>query len=240
MKEKHVFFNPFRLISPKLDSEASRLEELYESPPADVSCLEEGLLVMLSKLIEMTDIAHKSLVMYDPDKMKKCEHLATEIHQEEKTLTGDLVCSPATTGEVLRALVLFPGRLERVGDLLESTINVARIKSRDGIPFSDKAFAELDQLFGLFVDVLKHCRDAIVTVNPTLLAHLAVQQKQVAQMTLDFALAHEDRLLGGLCSPKASSLYLDILDSIKGANEHLTKMVDALLSLDQTHPPVTH
>ncbi len=32
MKDKHVFFNPFRLISPKLDREASRLEELYESP----------------------------------------------------------------------------------------------------------------------------------------------------------------------------------------------------------------
>ncbi|MBM3300680.1 MAG: Na/Pi cotransporter family protein [Deltaproteobacteria bacterium] len=235
MKDKHVFFNPFRLISPRLDSEASRIEKFLEKPPTEVTCLEEGLLVMCGKLIEMTGLLHKTLVVTDQDKINRCETLGREIHEEEKTLTGDLVCSPSTSGELLKAVVLFPGRLERVGGLLESIINVSRIKAKEGIPFSDKAQDELDKLFGLFTDVLKNFRDVLVTRNRVLLEHLINQGKQVAQMTTDFALAHEDRLLEGLCSPKASSLYLDILDSIKGANEHIMRMCHGLLKIADTH-----
>ena len=32
MKDKQIFFNPFRIISPKLNAEASRLAEIFESP----------------------------------------------------------------------------------------------------------------------------------------------------------------------------------------------------------------
>lgn len=237
MKDKNVFFNPFRLISPTLDSEASRIEALYETPPGEVTCLEEGLLVMCSKLFEMADCIFKSLVVSDQEKIGHCELLGKEIHDEEKGLTGDLVCYPDTTGAVLKAIVLFPGRLERVGDLLESMLNVSRIKARDGVPFSDKAQSELSELFKLFLDVLKNFQDVILKRDKALLEHLVTQQTKLAQMTLDFALAHEDRLLEGLCSPKASSLYLDILDSVKSANAHLREMSESLLKIASSPEP---
>lgn len=233
MKNKEVFFNPFRLISPKLDTEASRLSELYEKPPEEVTCLEEGLLVMLGKLVELSRNLRKSLLMPDPDRLAECERLAKEIHEEEKSLTEHIVvCSPTeTTGEVLKAVVLFPGRLERVGDHLESLVNVCRIKARDGIVFSDMANKELDQLFDLFLDVLQNFRDALVTRNATLLEHVVSQANKLAQMCLDCALAHEDRLLQGLCASKASSLYLDILYSMKAAKGHIREMSESLLAL---------
>ncbi len=237
MKDKNVFFNPFRLISPTLDSEASRIEELYETPPEDVTCLEEGLLVMCSKLIEMTDCVQKSLVVSDPAKVSKCETLGKEIHDEEKGLTGDLVCYPDTKGDVLKAIVLFPGRLERVGDLLESTLKVSRIKARDGVVFSDKAWKELNELFSLFAEILRTFRDVLLNRNKSVLEHLLTQEHKLAQMTIDFGLSHEDRLLEGLCSPKASSLYLDILDSLKSANEHIREMSESLLRIANSPEP---
>ncbi len=231
MKDKHIFFNPFRIISPKLNAEASRLAELFESPPPDITCLEEGLLVMISKLIEMNRLLRKCLIIYDPVKADRCERLGQEIHDEEKTLTGDIVCSPSTTGAILKALVLFPGRLERAGDYLESILNVARIKSRDAVPFSDKANAELNELFDLMNDMLKNFRDLIATRNRDLLAHVREEQNKIAQLTIDFGLAHESRLLGGLCAPVASSLYLDVLDSVKSANQSVSALTESLAQL---------
>lgn len=232
MKNKDVFFNPFRLISPKLDAEASRLDELHGPPPEEVTCLEEGLLVMTDKLIEMTGLLRKSLIIAEPAKLDLCERLAQEIHDEEKGLTGDIVCSPTeTTGAVLKTVVLFPGRLERVGDLLESILNVCRIKARDGVPFSDKANKELDQLFGLLTEVLTNFRDALLTRNKALLEAIVEDEQRLGKMIVDFRLAHEDRLLEGLCSPKASSLYLDVSDSIRNANRHLKEMSESLLQL---------
>ena len=75
MKEKHIFFNPFRIISPKLNAEASRLEGTFQSPPPDITCLEEGLLVMISKLIEMNRLLRKCLIIFDPAKAERCESL---------------------------------------------------------------------------------------------------------------------------------------------------------------------
>ena len=231
MKEKQVFFNPFRIISPKLDAEASRLAEIYESPPAEVTCLEEGFLIMIGKLSEMAGLIYKSLILPDPAKIEKSERLAREVHQEEAGLTGDLVCSPATAGEILKTVVLFPGRLERAGDLLESIINVVKIKAREGTPFSDKALAELEQLFDLLTKILTNFGDLVMTRNRTLADDLLAEQSRLGQMTVDFALAHEDRLIGGVCSPKASSLYLDILDSVKNVNGHLKAMTESLLKI---------
>ena len=224
MRKTEVFFNPFRLISPKLDAEASRLEELYESPPEDVTCLEEGLLIMVGKLIEMAGL------------LRKCRSLAREIHGEEKGLTGDLVCRPTeTTGELLRTVVLFPGKLERVGDLMESILNVCTVKGRDGLAFSDKANAELDELFGVLKSLLTNFRDALLTNNIALLTTIVEQEKRIKNMVVDFGLAHETRLIQGLCMPKVSSLFLDLLDSVHGAAHHVREMAESLLEIDGSH-----
>jgi Na+/phosphate symporter len=232
MKDKHVFFNPFRLISPKLNAEASRLEE---PPPPEMTCLEEGLLIMCTKLIEMAELCRKNLILFDEKKSERCDTLGKEVHQEEKGLTGDLVCYPSTTGDILKTLVLFPGRLERAGDLLESIAKVSGIKNRDGIPFSDKAQAELAKLFGVFNLELKNFKELLRTLSKPLLEEILSQSKEVARMTVDFALAHEERLVDGLCSPKASSLYLDILDSVKNANQHIREMCDSIKKISEAY-----
>jgi len=236
MKKTEIVFNPFRLISPKLDTEASRLAQLLEVPPKEVTCLEEGLLMMTGKLLKLSGLIRKGLILPDPEKLKECDRLAKEIHDEEKGLTGDLVCNPReTTGDLLKIVVLFPGHLERVGDFLESILNVVRIKARQGVPFSDKAMAEIGELFDLFTEMLVDFRDVLLTRNRALLEKILEQADRVGELATEFLLSHEDRLLEGFCSPFASSLFLDILDSLKHAAIHLRQMSEALLKITVTH-----
>lgn len=232
MKNESLFFNPFRIISPRLDAEASRLTEMFESRPEGVTSLEEGLLVMTSKLIELAVLARKSLILADSTTFNRSAQLAHDIHEEEKKLTGDLVTLPmGKSGPAMKAVLLFPGHLERVGDSLESIVNVSRIKDRNAVPFSDKGNKELDEMFALFTDMLKNFRDALLTRNKKLLETIVSQEKDLGRLIIDFSVAHEDRLLECQCSPKASSLYLDILDSIKNASYHVRVMSDSLLNL---------
>jgi Na+/phosphate symporter len=235
MKDTRVFFNPFRLISPKLDSEANRLEEMLDTPPKEVTHLEEGLLVMMGKIIEMTQILSQILFIPDQEKMATAERLGKEIHEEEKILTGNVVLGSldVTPSEVLKAVVLFPGHLERVGDHLESILNCCRIKDREGILFVDKSNQELAGLFGLLIEILTNFRDVLITRNRALLEIIGDQDLRLGQMILDFQAAYEDRLLEGLCPPRSASIIMDILDSIKYANTHIRDMGDILLRLDE-------
>jgi Na+/phosphate symporter len=230
-KEKVHFFDPFRFINPKLDSDLSRLRELLGAPPAEIKTLQEGLWVMCSKLIELSNTLYKSSVLTDEKKFSLAKALAEEIHNQEKTLTTHLVQSPSDSQAVLKEFILFPGRLERVGDLLESVLNVNMIKARDGIPFSEQAMSELKQLCDVFTNMLSTLRDVLATCDAGLLDNLLSQHGRLAQMTLDFASAHEDRLIEGICSPRASSLYLDILDSVRNANRHIRSITEGLMRI---------
>jgi Na+/phosphate symporter len=233
MKEKDVFFNPFRLISPKLNIEASRIKDLAQAPPEDVTTLEEGLLVMARKLGSVADIIYNSLTTGSLDKIEQAKVLGQEVHSEEKALTDGLLKDRTSELKALKLVLMFPGHLERAGDFLESVINVCRIKAEKGVPFSDRAISELKGLFSTFGELLHNFENVIFTRNRTLLKHMSEQHNHLAQMTVDFALAHEERLIDGLCSPRASSLYLDILDSIKNANHHLRNITQALANSDK-------
>jgi phosphate:Na+ symporter len=190
---------------------------------------------MVSKIEEMTSLLRKSLILADQAKFDRCTALALEIHEEEKKLTDHVVvCAPKeVSGEILRALVMIPGRLERVGDLLESVLNVSRIKARDGIVFSDKAYEELDKLFNGFMELMNNFKDALATRNALLLRTVTEQANGLAAMCAEFALTHEQRLVEGLCSSRGSSLFLDILYSVKNAKAHIREVSLRLLALEE-------
>jgi Na+/phosphate symporter len=233
MKEKSVFFNPFRIISPGLNAGALRLKDLHTRPVSEPIPLQEGLLVMSSKVIEMIELLSKSVVTGAQKQMTACESLAQEVHQQEKVLTTDLVSSKLRP-DLLNGLIRFPYRIERIGDMLEAILNCCRIKAQDGIPFTDKAYEELDQLFAFLSEMTTNLRDAFVTPNKILLEHIMSDSKKLDQMLLDFRFAHWRRLEGGFCSPRSSSTYLAILDSIAAINEYLKKMSATLLELGTT------
>ena len=232
MKNEDLFFNPFRLISPKLDKEVSRLHEIYDSPPKGITILEEGLLIMMNKIMEMTKIIRKSIASYDPLGIEKCDQLAKEIHSEEGSLTTKLANESAKEpNDIHKTIILFPGRLDRVAHHLQAMANLCRAKCGDKISFSDIATSELDNLLKLFQISLNSFHDALVSQSISMLEKVVALDRQINQLTLDYSMSHEERLCTGVCPPGASPLYLDILDDIRLASGRLCEMSERLLRL---------
>ncbi|MGB6066326.1 MAG: hypothetical protein WBG50_16105 [Desulfomonilaceae bacterium] len=230
MRDQRILVNPFRMISPKLDSEALRLEELYEQPFSESVTLQKGLLIMISKIIEMTRLLSRCLVSGSQEQMDACDALATGVHEQEKALTRNLISSEIKT-TILTDIIRFPFRLERIGDLLENILKCCQVKAKDGIPFGDKAHAELNQTLSLLLEMLVDLRDAFVTTNTVLVNHILADGKKLSQVLFDARLAHWERLERGFCSPQTSSLYLDVLDSVTAINEYIAKICDRLVVL---------
>ena len=231
MKDKRVFFNPVRMLSPKLDSEAIKLEELYQHPVSESFTLEEGLLVMLSKLVEMTRLLRVGFQNDSQDGIKNCEALADEVHQQEKLLTGNLACTITDYPDMCRAVILFPGQLERIGDYLESILNCCKIKTRESIPLNDRNINEVGEAMGAIQKLLSDLRDVIIAPNRHLIQHVISQAEALDQKCQEMQLSHVDRLLEGSTAPKASSLYLDILESIQSIKRHIKEMAKSIQSI---------
>ena len=68
----------------------------------------------------------------------------------------------------------------------------------------------------------------ILTKNPLLKSNIASGMERIVKMADEYALVHEERLVTGMCVPKASYLYLDIIDSIKRIAKELVSFSEKI------------
>jgi Na+/phosphate symporter len=234
MKDHRYVWNPFRILSPKLDLEVGQIEELYQVPISASHTPEEALIIMVSKLIEMMKILAQWFEGESLERLEECDRLAAEVRECERLATAGIVDSSAGIGQnVFRLVVRFPSRMERIGTMCTNILNSCRIKAKEGIPFSDKALSELKGLFTESQDMLRNLRDSLVISNSVLLEHIRQQAETVVQLVEDARLRHWNRLEAGFCAPAASPIFLEILDSFKFISEYVRKMSDSLVALSE-------
>jgi Na+/phosphate symporter len=230
MNEQGVFLNPLHSVSASLSTETIRLDAQYKRSVPEPVSLQTGLLVMIDKAIDVTKILSKCMDNGAYERLDKAAVSVQGIHYQEKVLTAGLV-SPNMSGQMLKGAIELPGSLERIGDMLECIANCYRVKSQNHITFSDRAHAELDQLFAFLLDRMINLRDALETPNQVLLDHIIFHGEEVSRALHSFRFAHWVRLKAGFCAPHASSIYLDLLDSMKTINEYLIRICVALQEL---------
>jgi Na+/phosphate symporter len=98
---------------------------------------------------------------------------------------------------------------------LENLIEKMHIKVESHILFSEKALNEIKELFAVMESQFIDTKDYILTKNPHLKNNIKSGKEKIIKMANEYALVHEQRLITGVCMPKASYLYIDITDSLK-------------------------
>lgn len=130
--------------------------------------------------------------------------------------------------------MMFPSHLERVGALLTNLLQACRIRSQEDMIFSDKANEEVEQMFGLLEDMLVNFRDTLIAPNVFLLDHVTSLADTIDQKCQDWALAHIERLLRSICTPRSSSVYMNMLESTQSLSRHVKQMAQKLRELAAT------
>jgi Na+/phosphate symporter len=227
MTEKPFYENPFDVKSAKVDEEVLRLQHLHRARVLETPSFREGLMKMIGNLVEMNTLLSKGFATNDRSQMERCERLAFEVSDEEKKLVDQLL-SWGVRGKMATHNVRFLYRLERIGDMLESMLHCFRTKIDQDIPFTDKADAELDQLFSLFTKMIVGLRDVLFAPSQVMLDDITVLSKDLTRMVEEFRTAHWERVETGRCAPASSSLYRKILDSFKWGGEYIVASCTSL------------
>jgi Na+/phosphate symporter len=162
------------------------------------------------------------------------KRLQQQIHQQEKTLTTLAVqqsSQQAGTPGVVQGLFLVPVHLERIGDNIELLVRALTTVVQEGIPFTERAVRELNILFEKAIELLECVRDVIPTQNRVLIHHIQVEGPRYGEMIDEYALSHQQRLIEGVCLPRASSIFVALLDYLKGIESHICQIA-AKLSIE--------
>lgn len=232
MRGRSQFKDPLRSLGSRNNTKDFEVETLHRKPVSNSVGLEEGLMLMMSKLIEMTRLLGQCFSGSSGADPETCSGLAEEVREQSRILTKALV-SMRVGENVIDSFMRLPIRLERVGHMLENFLECYRAKRRTEITFTDKARKEQEQLFVVLLDILTNFRDALE--NPSREGLLAVlfQGKRLQEMVQQFAGAHWKRVKSGACLAEASSMWCEILDSAKWANEYLMEGASTLLEMGE-------
>jgi Na+/phosphate symporter len=128
--------------------------------------------------------------------------------------------------EVVKRFLIALPHLQRVALALDNLVDKMEIKVETNVLFNQKALDEIKQLMvavgAEFTDVKDYC----ITKNPLLKAQIQTDMEKVMRMIDDFETVHQNRLITGVCMPKASYLYIDMTDSLKRMARELAAFAD--------------
>jgi Na+/phosphate symporter len=186
--------------------------------------------------VEMLKIARESFVRQTGASLEAADRLGHEIHQRQVVVLERMLSKDSTVGRGAAGDHIFaPMHFERVGDNLESLIHSVRTMIQDGILFTDRATREIRSLLDIAIELVQCVTDAVQTGNGTLIRHVLEEGSRYEAMADEFARFHEQRLIEGVCRPRASSAYLAMVDYLKGVEWHtrqIAQKLAATLALD--------
>jgi Na+/phosphate symporter len=197
------------------------------------------------KALEMLKLTRDAFVRQDRSLLGPAAKLGQEIHHQEKALIESLVrgSGGGFAASPEDEPIYIPMHLERIGDNIESLIGSIRKILDEGVLFTERARRELSGLFGSAIDIAECIRDAVRTDNRTLIKHVLEEGQRFEVQANDYALFHQQRLIEGVCLPRSSSVFLAMLDHLKGVEWHArqiaTKLASTRLSeegIERRHP----
>jgi len=118
--------------------------------------------------------------------------------------------------------------LQTAAVAIENVMEKMAIKVEAKIPFTEKALKEIGSLLVIVYAQLTDAKDYVVTGNSHLKENIRKNMEEIKRLADEYEVVHQDRLIAGVCMPKASYLYIDITDSLKRAARALAEFCEKL------------
>jgi hypothetical protein len=124
-----------------------------------------------------------------------------------------------------RLLALLPA-CQRLGIAMEDLVGGVQAMVETGVCLTDKALAEISEVMALLKDLARDTNDAISSGNTDFRTYGVTSARHIRERSTEAGLEHQERLVTGTCSPKASFLYLAVMDSLKRVAQEIGNLCE--------------
>lgn len=192
-----------------------------------VKDLKKDMYLIMHKAQEMLELTEDAFMKSKIASIEKADELAKEIYAKEDALTAALAKLAAANPEA-RTMLSAPAHIEKIATSIKRITENIATRIKEGLLFSDKAIQESGTMFAKSKEVLKKAGEAAVT--GTNAEAIRKDADAIIKMADDYATAHEERLVTGECSPKASSTYLCMLYAFEDLASHTKDVVKKMVA----------
>lgn len=177
---------------------------------------------------EMFLVSWEGFKKLDEELLYKAEKIGKELHEQEKILTQSIMTRYSSGEDVNDQIGMghIPSHLERIGDNIELLSRCSSTIIKEGVCFSDRAIKEINTLFDQAIEILQSAGDGLKTNDKEKLVNVREEGRKFQEIIGEYSLSHYDRMIEGVCMPKASSSYLAMLDYLSGIEKHVRNIVE--------------
>jgi Na+/phosphate symporter len=118
--------------------------------------------------------------------------------------------------------------LQKSASAVKNLMAKQKMTLRCDVIFSVRAITEITELLTIMKTQFRDTRDLILTKNPLLKEKIKSGMERIIEMDDKYTLVHQERLVTGASTPKASYLYLDIIGSIKRVAQELVSFSERI------------
>ena len=152
------------------------------------------------------------------DSIDKFKNLIKNRAAAAETIIGK---ADKNEGEVKFVSTMVP--LQITAMAIENVMEKMVIKVEAKVPFTEKALKEIGSLLYIVYEQLTDAKDYVLTGNPHLKENIRKNMEEMKRLADEYESVHQNRLITGVCMPKASYLYIDISESLKRATRALVE-----------------
>ncbi|MFP4200679.1 MAG: Na/Pi cotransporter family protein [Clostridia bacterium] len=132
----------------------------------------------------------------------------------------------------MNALLNFVNDIERVGDHAENIAELAEEKMEHGLPFSDQADSDVEEIYTAVAEALEGAMELLAEPENEALARATVEaEDRIDDLEALLRARHIDRLNRGMCYPESGVVFLDLLSNLERIGDHASSI--AYITLDQ-------
>ncbi len=189
--------------------------------------LKNGILEMCGHAVEMLRLSRDAFQQYSAGTLQDLSDIGRHLHHHEKRLTDHVAMQlrehPMSLGAA-EHLAFVPAALERIGDSVEALARCIGALHRDDVPISERGHVEVLTLFGRSIELIECVSSAIRLGKPEALTPIREAGDKFQAYCDEIAVYHQERLIRGVCKPRASSVFLSMLDSFREIERYVRRM----------------
>ncbi|OGP91213.1 MAG: hypothetical protein A2156_02835 [Deltaproteobacteria bacterium RBG_16_48_10] len=194
----------------------------------------EKMIAVCRSLTKMLDLAFQAFRKSTERSIQEAEEIRNEVRRYSSEMTLSLVEKnlPSGTGkEWVKPYLAIVSSLDRIGYNLDGILDRLKKMVQEQVLFTDRAIHEINDMFQEVISLSENLPDLILTQNKLLAQQMGEKGKAIFKKADEYAEEHERRLIQGVCVPKSSPLYLDMLFSLKGIVAHTIEISGRTVAL---------
>lgn len=190
--------------------------------------LTASLKQMSNTVVEMMQLINQGLMENDAHYLNSALNKERIIDDLENKITITIAGSAKTLDEKGRKEFILLGQtaenFERMGDEMRSLIERIEIKIAEKLLFSDIGIKQYEEVFEKMRHSVRLISEYIESGNKEILEKVLNNGDEIKKLIERYRLEHLERLTKGLCDPRASNMYFDMLDFTGNIARHCTNI----------------